>query len=87
MTEKCLSFKRFNFFIFTKKKFFSMSRRTRSISSAICCKRRFRSSTPTLGSMASKRSEASLVHALFIIFLEYFSWGLLTVPVINVRLR
>ncbi|KAF7630762.1 MFS domain-containing protein [Meloidogyne graminicola] len=34
--------------------------------------------------MASKRSEASLVHALFIIFLEYFSWGLLTVPVINV---
>ncbi|CAK5114482.1 unnamed protein product [Meloidogyne enterolobii] len=65
--------------------FKSMGRRTRSISSAICCKRRFRSSTPTLSSMSAKRpSEAGLVHALFIIFLEYFSWGLLTVPVISV---
>uniref|UniRef100_A0A1I8BR82 MFS domain-containing protein n=1 Tax=Meloidogyne hapla TaxID=6305 RepID=A0A1I8BR82_MELHA len=62
-----------------------MGRRTRSISSAICCKRRFRSSTPTSSSMGAKRpSEAGLIHALFIIFLEYFSWGLLTVPVISV---
>lgn len=29
--------------------------------------------------------QASLFHALIIIFLEYFSWGLLTVPVINVN--
>lgn len=32
----------------------------------------------------SKMRQASLFHALVIIFLEYFSWGLLTVPVINV---
>lgn len=29
--------------------------------------------------------EASVHHAVIVIFLEYFSWGLLTVPVINVR--
>lgn len=34
-----------------------------------------------------KKREAQLVHALILIFLEYFSWGLLTVPVINVRLK
>lgn len=28
--------------------------------------------------------EASLSHALVVIFLEFFAWGLLTVPVINV---
>ncbi len=28
--------------------------------------------------------EASLYHALIVIFLEFFSWGLLTVPIINV---
>ena len=31
-----------------------------------------------------KPQEASLIHALVVIFLEFFSWGLLTVPVINV---
>lgn len=31
-----------------------------------------------------KKREAQLIHALIVIFLEYFSWGLLTVPVINV---
>lgn len=30
--------------------------------------------------------EASVHHALVVIFLEYFAWGLLTVPVINVSL-
>ncbi|PAV75712.1 hypothetical protein WR25_09393 [Diploscapter pachys] len=30
------------------------------------------------------KSEASVSHALVVIFLEYFAWGLLTVPVINV---
>ncbi|KAK6027184.1 hypothetical protein OSTOST_06787 [Ostertagia ostertagi] len=29
-------------------------------------------------------NEASISHALIVIFLEYFAWGLLTVPVINV---
>lgn len=29
-------------------------------------------------------TEASVSHALIVIFLEYFAWGLLTVPVINV---
>jgi MFS family permease len=28
--------------------------------------------------------EASVYHALVVIFLEYFSWGLLTMPIINV---
>lgn len=28
--------------------------------------------------------EASVYHAVVVIFLEYFAWGLLTVPVINV---
>ncbi|VDM08787.1 unnamed protein product, partial [Wuchereria bancrofti] len=28
--------------------------------------------------------EASVHHAVIVIFLEYFAWGLLTVPVINV---
>lgn len=28
--------------------------------------------------------DASVHHALIVIFLEYFAWGLLTVPVINV---
>lgn len=32
------------------------------------------------------RNDAVVAHALIIIFLEYFAWGLLTVPVINVRL-
>ncbi|KAI1697587.1 major facilitator superfamily domain-containing protein [Ditylenchus destructor] len=36
------------------------------------------------GQGTSMGREASLVHALVIIFLEYFAWGLLTVPVINV---
>uniref|UniRef100_A0A914E1B9 Major facilitator superfamily (MFS) profile domain-containing protein n=1 Tax=Acrobeloides nanus TaxID=290746 RepID=A0A914E1B9_9BILA len=31
-----------------------------------------------------KIASASLLHALIVIFLEYFAWGLLTVPVINV---
>lgn len=30
--------------------------------------------------------EASVHHAVVVIFLEYFAWGLLTVPVINVRI-
>ncbi|KAI6230516.1 Hippocampus abundant transcript 1 protein [Aphelenchoides fujianensis] len=30
------------------------------------------------------KTEAGLIHALVVIFLEYFAWGLLTVPVINV---
>lgn len=30
------------------------------------------------------RTSASVYHALVVIFLEYFAWGLLTVPVINV---
>lgn len=29
--------------------------------------------------------EANVYHAVVVIFLEYFAWGLLTVPVINVR--
>jgi len=36
------------------------------------------------GGKPSRRREASIVHALVVIFLEYSSWGLLTVPVINV---
>ncbi|VDO61271.1 unnamed protein product [Haemonchus placei] len=32
----------------------------------------------------SLENEASISHALIVIFLEYFAWGLLTVPVINV---
>ncbi|WKX95458.1 hypothetical protein Q1695_012148 [Nippostrongylus brasiliensis] len=31
-----------------------------------------------------QESDASISHALIVIFLEYFAWGLLTVPVINV---
>lgn len=32
------------------------------------------------------RSKASVYHAVVMIFFEYFAWGLLTVPVINVSL-
>lgn len=45
-----------------------------------CCNERKRSDSTSL----PKMRQASLFHALIIIFLEYFSWGLLTVPVINV---
>ncbi|KAL3108220.1 hypothetical protein niasHT_018628 [Heterodera trifolii] len=65
----------------------SMSRRARSL---FCVSRRRMSaaSAAMLGTAAGGstrvRREASLVHALIVIFLEFFSWGLLTVPVINV---
>lgn len=36
------------------------------------------------GRKSKDRSQASVFHALVVIFLEYFAWGLLTVPVINV---
>lgn len=34
--------------------------------------------------ITNSRLQASVSHALVVIFLEYFAWGLLTVPVINV---
>jgi hypothetical protein len=37
-------------------------------------------------STAGGIGDASVHHALVVIFLEYFSWGLLTVPVINVSI-
>lgn len=64
-----------------------MTKRSHSITSAICYIRRKRTSSSTISSnqsMATFLQKASLTHALVVIFLEFFSWGLLTVPVINV---
>uniref|UniRef100_A0A183BNK8 MFS domain-containing protein n=1 Tax=Globodera pallida TaxID=36090 RepID=A0A183BNK8_GLOPA len=64
-----------------------MSRRARSL---FCVSRRRMSAASaavlgsSVGGAARAKREASLVHALVVIFLEFFSWGLLTVPVINV---
>ncbi|CAD5217410.1 unnamed protein product [Bursaphelenchus xylophilus] len=40
--------------------------------------------SPTAPGKMRKGGGAHLTHALVVIFLEYFAWGLLTVPVINV---
>uniref|UniRef100_A0A914I0Y4 Major facilitator superfamily (MFS) profile domain-containing protein n=1 Tax=Globodera rostochiensis TaxID=31243 RepID=A0A914I0Y4_GLORO len=64
-----------------------MSRRARSL---FCVSRRRMSAASaavlgsSVGGATRAKREASLVHALVVIFLEFFSWGLLTVPVINV---
>lgn len=48
---------------------------------ALLCGRRLRRARD--GAMGY--GEAAVHHAVVVIFLEYFAWGLLTVPVINVR--
>ncbi|KAK0413685.1 hypothetical protein QR680_006942 [Steinernema hermaphroditum] len=53
-------------------------RKTRACAYVICGGRR------TSRELNASGTTASLYHALVIIFLEYFAWGLLTVPVINV---
>ncbi|MFH4982446.1 hypothetical protein AB6A40_009155 [Gnathostoma spinigerum] len=55
-----------------------MVRKGRSLG-ALLCGRRSRSRDGFLS-----MGEASVHHALVVIFLEYFAWGILTVPVINV---
>uniref|UniRef100_A0A1I7YN93 MFS domain-containing protein n=1 Tax=Steinernema glaseri TaxID=37863 RepID=A0A1I7YN93_9BILA len=53
-------------------------RKSRACAYAMCGARR------TSRELNASGTTASLYHALVIIFLEYFAWGLLTVPVINV---
>ncbi|CAI4232739.1 unnamed protein product [Auanema sp. JU1783] len=55
-----------------------MLRKSRSLMSLIFGKQKEKDSR------AGKKSEALVFHALVVIFLEYFAWGLLTVPIINV---
>ncbi|CAD6194050.1 unnamed protein product [Caenorhabditis auriculariae] len=55
-----------------------MLRQSRSLMTLIFGKRKER------GEKGHPYQEASVLHALVVIFLEYFAWGLLTVPVINV---
>ncbi|KAI6223180.1 Hippocampus abundant transcript 1 protein [Aphelenchoides besseyi] len=57
-------------------------RRGRSIF-GLFCRKPCATACPATKSKTMK-PEASLTHALIVIFLEYFAWGLLTVPVINV---
>uniref|UniRef100_A0A914UQW1 Major facilitator superfamily (MFS) profile domain-containing protein n=2 Tax=Plectus sambesii TaxID=2011161 RepID=A0A914UQW1_9BILA len=59
----------------------AFARRRRSLMAVIFGKRR---GLMKEGGSSLGIGEASVYHALVIIFLEYFSWGLLTVPVINV---
>ena len=59
-----------------------MVKRGRSLFSLIFEKRRIAKSEDF--PVAKHGDGASLFHALVVIFLEYFAWGLLTVPVINV---
>ncbi|KAE9549488.1 hypothetical protein FO519_007299 [Halicephalobus sp. NKZ332] len=60
-----------------------MVKRGRSLLTLIFEKRRIAKSEDF---PASKHGDgASLFHALVVIFLEYFAWGLLTVPVININ--
>ena len=56
-------------------------RRGRALYSLFCNKPCAQACTPSKKAM---KTDASLTHALVVIFLEYFAWGLLTVPVINV---
>lgn len=59
-----------------------MVKKGKSICSLIFERRRVAKSEDFV---ASKSGDgATLFHALVVIFLEYFAWGLLTVPVINV---
>ena len=59
-----------------------MVKRGRTFLSLIFEKRRIAKSEDF--PVAKHGDGASLFHALVVIFLEYFAWGLLTVPVINV---
>lgn len=58
-----------------------MVKRGRSLFTLIFEKRRIAKSDDF---SMNKQEGATLFHALVVIFLEYFAWGLLTVPVINV---
>uniref|UniRef100_A0AC35G676 Major facilitator superfamily (MFS) profile domain-containing protein n=1 Tax=Panagrolaimus sp. PS1159 TaxID=55785 RepID=A0AC35G676_9BILA len=60
-----------------------MVKRGKSICNLIFEKRRIAKSDDFVN-MPKPGSGATLFHALVVIFLEYFAWGLLTVPVINV---
>ena len=50
-----------------------------------------RSRSDSVFSLLSRQSsgigEPSVYHALVVIFLEFFAWGLLTTPMITVRLK
>ncbi|CAB3405104.1 unnamed protein product [Caenorhabditis bovis] len=56
----------------------SMLRKSRSIMSLVFGKKKAKAEK------GHPYTDASVSHALIVIFLEYFAWGLLTVPVINV---
>lgn len=59
-------------------------RKSRSLASALCVGRRPSRESSRRGCPRGGVGEPSVYHALVVIFLEYFAWGLLTVPVINV---